>query len=226
MNGTTHNFRELYDRHRARILDVRSRCEVESGPLYGPYLLAPHGAYWQAAVKVAFVGHETNGWETTDCDISRQMDCYHRFNLGADYYSTPFWNVIRKLEDRLTGATYCCAALNIHRYDQDQGRPSWPNQQILSELDFLLSEELQLLDPDIVILLTGPHYEPRVERLLGGTKSPVPGYTERQLCVMDVPALRGMVVRTYHPNFLRRARLEAGVIEAITERFLTASRSA
>jgi hypothetical protein len=226
MNDFAHKFHELYDRNRAKILDVRSRCEVESGPLYGPYLLAPHDSYWQATVKVAFVGHETNGWETSDCDIPRQMNCYHAFNLGAEYYSTPFWNVIRKLEHRLTGSTYCSAALNINRYDQDQGRPSWPNQQVLSELDFLLLEELQLLAPDIVILFTGPSYEARVERLLGGLRIVVAGHTERQLCEIEVPSLRGRVFRTYHPNFLRRSGLEEGVIEAVVQRVATASRSA
>lgn len=226
MNEKTLRFHELYARHRAAILDVHSRCEIESGPLYGPYLLAPHTAYWQAALKIAFVGQETKGWETSDCDIPRQMTCYHAFNLGAEYYSSPFWNVIRKFEQRLIGATYCSAALNINRYDQDEGSPSWSNRQVLSELDFLLLEELQLLDPGVIIFLTGPEYAPRVECLLGGSRILVDGYGERQLCEMKVPALRGMVFRTYHPNYLRRSGLEEGVIEAVAKRIATASRCA
>ena len=223
MNNSTSKFHELYARNRAKILDVRSRCEVESGPLYGPYLLAPHDSYWNAGVKVAFVGHETKGWETSDCDVPRQMYCYHMFNLGSEYYSSPFWNVIRKLEHRLTGSTYCSAALNINRYDQDEGSPSWPNQQVLSELDFLLLEDLKLLAPDIVILFTGPHYEPRVERLLGRSRTVLDGHTERQLCEIEFPFLRGRVFRTYHPNYLRRSGLEEGVIEAVAKRVATVS---
>jgi hypothetical protein len=221
MAGNTQRFIDLYTLHRGKILDVHSRCETKAGPLYGPYLIAPHEAYWQSVIKLAFVGHETNGWETTACDILRQMARYRAFNLGAEYYSSPFWNIIRKFEHRLSGGTYCSVALNINRYDQDQGRPSWQNQQVLSELDFLLLEELQLLDPDIVVLLTGPHYEPRIKRMFGGSKRAVSGYTERQLCEIFPPSLRGRFFRTYHPNYLRRSKLETGVINSVAEQTVT-----
>jgi hypothetical protein len=83
---------------------------------------------------------------------------------GVKKYSSPFWQVIRKFEKALTGDTYNCAWLNLNRWDDNSHAPSLENQQILSELDFILLEELRLLDPDLVIFFTGPwnDYDQRI----------------------------------------------------------------
>jgi len=183
----------------------------------GPFLIAPNDAYQQAAIKVAFIGQETNGWSNKP-DISEQMTTYSNFNLAENYKyrNGPFWSVIRKIETALTGTILSSAWLNLNRYDQDRKAPSISNQLILSELDFLLVEELKLIAPDVTIFLTGPHYDLRVTSLLQGEKTPIDGFNQRKLCQIKSPALTGMIFRTYHPNYLRRARLETDVIAAIS----------
>ncbi|MDP2817873.1 MAG: hypothetical protein Q8O29_06260 [Polaromonas sp.] len=202
---------ELYTRQKPKILDVKSRC---TGNMEGPFLISPNDAYWVSTTKVAFVGQETNGW-ASQSDIALQMAEYTDFNLGKDYYSSPFWNVIRKLESALTTSTYSSAWLNLHRYDQERKRPSTGNQRILSELDFLLLEELRLIAPDVIIFLTGPSYDLRITELLQAKQIPIEGFTVRQLCKIESPTLGGNIFRTYHPNFLRRSGLEKRAIESI-----------
>jgi hypothetical protein len=205
----------LYLSHKSKLQDVRSRCETASGDLEGPYLVSPNTAYAAVNQKVVFVGQQTNGWVTTDCDVSEQMKSYAAFNLGAAYYSSPFWNVIRKIEERLTGEQYCSVALNLNRWDQGGGTPSPHNLLILAELDFLLLEELRLLSPDVVIFLAGPSYEARVGTLLGGERINILGPAGRQLCEIRSPVVNSRVFSTYHPNYLRKSGLEDKVLDAI-----------
>lgn len=202
---------EIYERQKSNMFDVKSRC---IGDMQGPFLISPNDAYWSSTTKVAFVGQETNGW-ASQSDTALQMAEYRDFNLGKDYYSSPFWNVIRKLENALTTSTYSSAWLNLHRYDQERKRPSQDNQRILSELDSLLLEELTLIAPDVIIFLTGPSYDLRITELLQAKQIPIEEFTPRQLCRIESPVLRGNIFRTYHPNYLRRSGLEKRVIASI-----------
>jgi hypothetical protein len=208
---------DLYNQHKSKILEVKSRFN-DNDKMNGPFLIVPNDAYQQAALKVAFIGQETNGWSNKPI-ISEQMTTYSNFNLAENYKYRhgPFWSVIRKIETALTGSILSSAWLNLNRYDQDNKAPSISNQLILSELDFLLVEELKLIAPDVVIFLTGPHYDQRITSLLQGEKTPIDGFNQRKLCQIKSPALTGKIFRTYHPNYLRRASLEKDVIEAICD---------
>lgn len=202
---------ELYKRHESAIYENSSRC---AEAMEGPFLIAPSENYWCAQTKVVFVGQETNGW-SSEGDISSQMDTYSHFNLGEAYYSSPFWNVIRKFETALTGSNFSSAWVNLHRYDQEGGRPSLDNQRILSELDFLLLEELKLLAPDVVIFFTGPNYDKRIAALMEATFVPFRNFPPRQLSEIRADKLKANMFRTYHPKYLRLSGLEEKVIEEI-----------
>lgn len=215
---TNQHLFDLYKQRESKILEVKLRCN-DNDKMNGPYLIAPNDAYWKATTKVAFVGQETNGWDSNH-DISKQMASYSNFNLGEEYQKkcrSPFWSVIRKIEDALTGSTLSSAALNLNRFDQNSKAPSIGNQLILSELDFLLVEELKLIAPDVIIFLTGPHHDQRVTRLLQGEMMPIDGFNQRKLCLIKSPVLTSMIFRTYHPGYLRRRGIAVKVIEAISD---------
>ena len=202
---------ELYSREKSTLYEVKARCSVG---MHGPFLIAPNEAYWRSEIKVAFVGQETRGWASAP-DIQSQMVDYSEFDLGKNYYASPFWNVIRKLEKALTGTSHSSAWLNLNRYDQDKKRPTESNRQVLAELDFLLLEELRILAPDMVIFLTGPNYDLRINRLLQATQLPIKGLDPRQLCRVESSVLNSKIVRTYHPNYLPRSGVEKSIIAAI-----------
>lgn len=205
---------ELYKRHANKILEIKARCDSDN--FNGPFLIAPNETYRRSAIKIAFVGQETHGW-SNKTDVFEQMTTYINFNLGEKYYSSPFWSFIRKIEIMLTGTILTSAWLNLNKFDQAKKAPSIENRLILSELDFLLLEELKLIAPDIVIFLTGPRYDGRVSNLLKGEMLPVEGINQRKLCQIVSKEITGKIFRTYHPNYLRRSRLEKVVIEAISE---------
>ena len=204
---------ELYQANELSIREVKSRC---TGDMEGPFLIAPSNLYWTSAVKVAFVGQETHGWPSVE-DNRIQMQEYVDFNLGEEYYASPFWSVIRKLERSLTDSNFSSAWLNINRFDQAGGVPSDENKGVLSKLDYLLIKELKIISPDVVIFLTGPRYDSRLFKMLPSSTQAVDGFNERQLCRLIFDVLPASIFRTYHPNYLRRSGLEASVIQAISE---------
>jgi len=205
---------DLYKRHESAIYSVGGRC---AGHLEGPFLTAPHDAYWLCPIKVAFVGQQTKGWYSEN-EIAKQMDGYSDFHLGKTYYSSPFWNVIRKLENALAGVNYSSAWLNFNRYDQDAARPSPENERILSEIDFIVLEELKIISANVVVFLTGPGFYDRINILLQASPVAIKSFPLRQICELESPVLGGLIFRTYHPNYLRRSRLEPTVVDAIGDR--------
>lgn len=210
---------EMYESQWHRMNEVSSRCNEE---MSGPFLAAPREAYWSAKRKAVFVGQETNGWSSED-DAAAQMETYERFNLGEAYYSSPFWNVIRKFEAALVGSTYSSVWLNLNRFDENDGSTSGANRLILSELDFLLKSELQILGPDIVIFFTGPDYDERLENLLGASVCQVGSFPLRQLCRFTTPGSKAIMFRTYHPKYLRLSKLEESVIDSVCAEALVGS---
>lgn len=112
-------------------------------------------------MKIVFVGQETNGW-SSHTDVKKQMKTYSDFGLGKEYISSPFWNVIRKIEKELTGQHFCCASLNLNKFDINKKRSREPFLTEIEELDHILYAEIELLKPDIVILFTGPRYDRRI----------------------------------------------------------------
>jgi hypothetical protein len=212
-------FLELYERYQSEIYGIKTRCV---GNITGPFLTCPGKKYWNSPLKVVFVGQETHGW-CSDLSICLQMGHYRRFNLGANSargkkYSSPFWQVIRKFEKALTGDTYNCAWLNLNRWDENRRAPSYENQQILAELDFILLEELRLLAPDLVIFFTGPSpaYDYRITSLLQAQAVPFGSLSERRLREFESSLLNARVFGTYHPNYLQRSRLADEVINAVS----------
>lgn len=198
----------LYKRHRSRIFGIRSQC---NGEMHGPFLIDPNDNYRLSRRKIAFVGQQTKGWSNSD-DISIQMREYRDFNLGIKYQSTPFWNIIRKLEKRLAGSEYSSVWLNLNRYDEKEDRPSLNNLEILSQLDSLLLEELRLIEPHIVIFFTGPNFINRILQLLQATSKTT---VIDRLFKITSPMLKSLIFSTDHPRYLRTSQIEQSVIDAI-----------
>jgi hypothetical protein len=187
----------------------------------GPFLIAPGDEYWSSKPKIAFIGQETHGWWTGQ-SILNQMGHYREFNLGANRgngkkYSSPFWQVIRQFEVAFTGDRYNSAWLNLNRYDDNRRRPLLHDQAIISELDFLLLEELRLLAPDAVIFFTGQSYDQRIAALLQAEVLPLAPFLPRQLCEFKSPLLSCRIFRTSHPKHLQLKRRTGQVIESIRE---------
>ena len=76
--------------------------------LEGP-LLMDLTQYWKQPVKLLIIGQETKGWNSEYKDIESLKKTYREFNMGEGYYSSPFWNLTRKLESKVGIPAYSCA---------------------------------------------------------------------------------------------------------------------
>ncbi len=115
----------------------------------GPLLISPNGNYENQKVKLLVIGQETNGWGYHSEDIKIGMRHYEEFNLGEKYYSSPFWNVTRKVERLLGNNDFSCAWTNISKYDVEAGRPFGNYLIEISKIDDLLIKEIEILRPDL-----------------------------------------------------------------------------
>src|SRR5271157_6297042 len=65
--------------------------------LAGPILISPNELYLNQPMRLMIIGQQTNGWTCSD-NLEHLMKTYEDFNLGVKYFSSPFWNITRKLE--------------------------------------------------------------------------------------------------------------------------------
>lgn len=203
--------------------DEFKSARLTSSDLNGPYLCSPGKEYLESMVKIVFVGQETNGWSKRD-NVVEQMQTYTDFGLGLrpkiakKYASSPFWNVIRKIEKAVTGQHYCCASLNLNKFDVNGKSPREPYLATIEKLDHILKAEIQLLQPDVVIFFTGWKYDSRVSKIFSASLTEVDGFKKRELAEISLANEPFKIFRTYHPNYLRMSGLESKVIQELVSK--------
>jgi len=192
---------------------------VETFPeddLSGPFLMSPNKKYENQKIKLLIVGQETAGWSYYVQQVDEQMKFYEDFNLGSEYYSSPFWNITRKVERALGNEEYSCAWTNISKFDLDGGRSHGEFEQKISEIDSILIDEIEILSPKICLFFTGPSFDKRLENIFKGIKFvDLPNWKGRQFSKLVHPLIPENTYRSYHPNFLRRSKLEDQFIDFV-----------
>jgi hypothetical protein len=204
---------QLYVTRQADFNKVQS--QFSGNELAGPLLMAPNALYEQQSNPLLIVGQETKGWRSLEGDaIREQMTAYEEFNVGEEYYASPFWNVTRKVEAALGNAPYSCAWTNVSKFDVVRGRSYGDQEAVIATLDDLLVAEIPLLKPVVCLFFTGPDFDDRLQHTFPGLAyQPVAEWSERALVRLVHPALPANTFRTYHPNYLRRSGQEASFLE-------------
>lgn len=204
----------LYSKRQQDFKSVVTRFPEDD--LAGPFLMSPSENYFLQKVPVLIVGQETCGWDYYVDDIEKQMEVYEEFNLGINYRSTPFWNVIRKVEKVLGNKEYSCAWANVSKYDLDGARAFGEHEKVISSLDDILIEEIKIVNPKICIFFTGPSYDYRLQNIFKGIEfKELPNWKSRQFCQLSHPDLPELTFRSYHPKSLRIRKLEDKFINFI-----------
>ncbi len=204
----------FYLENLAQIREIRLR--YKDCDLGGPLLISPSEGYITSKKKIFIVGQQTNGWCCDFDNVQNQMRCYEEFNLGKNYYRTPFWNVFRKIEKAILGEEYCSVWSNFNRYDFEGKRPDGEMEREISKLDYLLKKEIEILQPDICLFLVGHSFDERIKNLFPGIMfESLRGWEERQLARLKHVNLPVYTYRTYHPNYLRRSGLEERFINEL-----------
>ncbi|GAI28337.1 unnamed protein product, partial [marine sediment metagenome] len=208
---------QLKQIYQSRINDFKQIVKkFPDDDLAGPILMSPNDLYVNQPKRLLIVGQQTNGWTYHVDDIDSQMKTYEEFNLGVDYYSSPFWNITRKLELTLGNVEYSCAWTNINKFDLDASRPYGDYEIEISKLDFILINEIDILKPDICIFFTGPSFDQRIKSIFKGVSfDSIDNWENRQLCRLKHEKLPQLTFRTHHPKSLRIRYLEDDFIDLI-----------
>jgi hypothetical protein len=193
---------------------------VESFPevdLAGPLLMSPNPEYYTSINKLLIIGQETNGWSCHINDLEKQMQQYQNFNVGIEYYASPFWNITRKVEDALDNKPHSCAWTNLNKFDLDGGRPHGKYEAAISELDNILLSELKIIKPDFCLFYTGPSFDNRLKTIFKDIEFiQIPNFTLRQFCKLKHPSLPENSYRSHHPKSLRIRYLEDGFVDYLS----------
>ena len=195
------SLRQLYEANLEQLVQFANQFPNEG--LSRPLLMQPL-AYFNQPTKLFIVGQETYGWNCEHASVDALLEKYTEFNMGEKYYSTPFWNVTRKVESVLGIEKYSCAWSNLNRFDQDQGPPTEKILEAVSKLDFLVREEIRILKPDICLFYTNRKYDQRIETLFPGVQfHNIEVLPECHFTRLIHDALPKLTFRTPHPKTIR-----------------------
>ena len=192
----------------------------------GPILISPNEKYYKQPNPLLIVGQQTSGWDccfddqSKEINLLKQMEVYEKFNLGKNYYSSPFWNVTRKVEAAIGNEPYSCAYTNINKFDHDGERPYSGYEKEIVVLDDILVTEIKIIKPKICLFFTGHSFDGRIRNIFSEVEfAKIEGWdwTPRQLSHLKHPDLPFLTFRTYHPRYLRQKGLETDFIEFLAD---------
>jgi hypothetical protein len=201
--------------------EQRRNADKSTQPAYPLLIKINEERYKNADLKIMVFGQETNGWETkvSKIQIPIQDSCYHvaetvnafmdnYFNFrNKKDYNSPFLNTFKTISE-LAGELNCELVWNnIYKIGNRERNKNRPNKVIreLENIHFdVIQEEISILKPDVILFLTGPNYDARVNK-----KFEITGYHSisnqetRKLAKISI-SVEMLAYRTYHPGYLRR----------------------
>ena len=187
--------------------------------LEGP-LLMDLESYWQQSVKLMIVGQETYGWNCDYDDLQSLKKTYREFNMGERYYSSPFWNITRKIEALIGLPAFSCAWTNLNRFDYEGGPVPDHAVPKVSDLDYFVRDEVRLASPDVCLFFTNRKYDSRLTDLFTGIEfQELDGLPYNHFCRLVHPLLPEHSYRTPHPKTIRIQRWEEQFL-SVMERLL------
>lgn len=217
--------REFYEANAGALFALRD--EPMGKPFSCP-LLMDLGAYFEQPLRLFIVGQETYGWNSNRFEIESILQTYRNFNLGKNYFSSPFWNITRKIEKMIGIAPYSCAWSNLNRCDYNGGPPKGDIATSIARLDYFVKEEIRLIRPDICILFTNRKYDDRLRSIFSGVQFlKIDGLPFNHFCRLVHKDIPDHTYRTPHPRTIRTRRWEAGfisVMDSILPKNTTATR--
>lgn len=177
--------------------------------------------YKNADLRIMIFGQETNSWETEVSKIEIPLDesCNH---VGATVdefmkahlkhrsktdLKTPFWFAFKTINE-LTHDMNCEVVWNniykIGNKAKNKNRPHEQIRKLENEYFDVIHHEISILQPDVLLFLTGPAYEARVDKKFGIVDNQsFSNIEKRKLAKLSIS--NGILAyRTYHPGHLNR----------------------
>lgn len=195
-----------------------SSCQAElrrHPSLSNPLLLNVPDRLDKQPIRLLTVGQQTGPrrWQP-DLDVRRSgsrqgvaalMRRYANFAMGTVEGTAHFWRFLRLLEAHLGLEAGQSLWNNLNKCDDAGGRPRKAGQALWEAFP-VLPAEVRLLQPTLVVFVTGPTYDDLLGSRLGASLERVKGWPVKSLARVRAEGLPEASFRTYHPNFLLRFR--------------------
>ena len=173
--------------------------------------------YKNANIRLMIFGQETNSWyDDGDGEIEAIQKKYDTFfNEGKCWsYGGAFWNGVNRflkhLHEKYPNKEIHLTWNNIVKIgkEDEKGFPPDYIYEIEREHFNVISDELEILKPNLALFFTGPNYDGAIQDNFGKIQSmKLPDFTERQISKLKIPGIQS-AYRTYHPNYLWRNGIE------------------
>lgn len=205
-----------------------------------PFLFALSDELCLDKKLVMLVGQEARDWGEYEDNkasltsiqqwaINRYNNQFFRNKNSEEYINSPFWSFFRKL--RMHNTNICWNNLDkLHRYTSSASKNKTKPLRIRHELVLsqqygpdnksLLQREIDAVNPQAIVFLTGPNYTSSMACVFGvNEQALIPYAPTRKNFVSKIEHITGLdipVFWTYHPNYLRRnAGFTADVLNSI-----------
>lgn len=173
------------------------------------------GNYKEMDKKILIIGQELDGWrkirdnpkdamlDTLEISLKKLSKHPHPFNA----FSRKFCEMLNR--ECKSKFPVSWASANIRRFSYKE-KPKIPLKDEVQNLIYkkfnFLKEEIKIINPDIVLFLTGPDYDDYIKAQLDGVKFHKlenSDYEKRQFARVEHKALPKKSFRIYHPNRIR-----------------------
>ena len=218
----------LYERELAHSLSTYQNVptSLHGGPA-NPLLIRPPDNYTSSTLKIMYFGQETNGYEgpfNKTQGVQHLLRVYDAFanKAGWKRYRGFFWTAVPKFNEAFSriDSNFAFTTNNLIKVGMDwsKGSPPEPVLKWQGNWTRLIREELRILDPDVVIFMTGPNYDRCIERAFGPFALEAVGeWPTRQLSRIISPELPAATFRTYHPGYSLRHDFYEHLAEIVGE---------
>jgi hypothetical protein len=169
--------------------------------------------YNKSAYKILFVGQECNGWiGYMDDKIDTSIDGYKEFALSKNGNRTIFWQYVNRINSALNpaqaeGKNFLWT--NVSKFSTLDGKGlDWDTHVSTINNFNCLKEEINATKPDVVIFLSGPNYDGKINVQFNNEVKfePFKERHIREISKLEHPDLPQQTYRIYHPNYLQRSK--------------------
>lgn len=169
--------------------------------------------FHSADLKIMYCGQETKGWGSLEnSSLEERLERYRKYFLDGGHIkesgASVFWKAVKRFQKYFSHEFQGKEIVNIWNNISKIGlknRKGMTDDVRKLEREYfpVFREEFEILQPDIVIFMTGPNRDkdirfhfPDVVIEHSGTEQ-----TKRQLAVLNSKKLPDIALRTYHPNY-------------------------
>ncbi|MCB9195119.1 MAG: hypothetical protein H6598_02740 [Flavobacteriales bacterium] len=201
-------------------ISLKNRSLNQVDRATNPLLIQIDDNYARAKFKVMIFGQETNVWfgEKKNGEFLGRVDevieLYTKFYLSnrCFSYGGQFWNGINRFRLILEKELETNIGLvwnNVLKIGKcGKGAPFSSIQDIQFRNFNVIRQEIDLLQPNLLMFFSGPNYDEKIKRSLGNlNRKSFEGFTDRQMCQFRLDC-NVMAFRTYHPNYLWRNNID------------------